>query len=57
MLEYPQEVQVDEEDVMEFILDYSLLDYLSTYVKVYRVLGGKEMGRLIQSIERRFIYG
>ncbi len=50
-------IEVEQEDVIDFVLTYSLTDYLDVYMSIYRTLGKREMGRLLLSIERRFIYG
>jgi len=45
---------INEEEISDFITQYNMLDYLSTYNAVYHKLGSHLMADLLQSIQCRF---
>jgi hypothetical protein len=47
---------IDEEDIIDFILTYNITDYRTTFIEIYRRLGKDIVGDLLCCIERRFVY-
>ena len=47
---------IEEEDIIDFVLSYNITDYRTTFMEIYRRLGKDVVGDLLCCIERRFVY-